>query len=73
MNDFNAAYPTLQDTFPHQLAFQDLTECITKDGDSAVAYGGFANVWKCTYRMDNSEKPIKVRSQCHLYLPDQNF
>jgi hypothetical protein len=68
----DTAYPTFRDSFNltglPQLPLQDLTGFIIKDGNFPVVRGGFGDVWKCTYHMN--QKPINVRSECCFYPLD---
>jgi hypothetical protein len=49
-----------------EAVLQDLSQYITKDGDYPVARGGFGEIWKCTYHID--QRSIKVCLQCCLSI-----
>lgn len=50
---------------PPEANLQDLTKHITKDEEYPAARGGFGEVWKCTYHMDQGQVKVRLRSLVH--------
>jgi len=50
---------------PPETNLQDLTKYITKDEEYPAARGGFGEVWKCTYHMDQGRVKVRLRSFVH--------
>ncbi|KAG2141626.1 kinase-like domain-containing protein [Suillus cothurnatus] len=53
-----------------EAVLQDLSQYITKDGDYPVARGGFGEIWKCTYHIDQRSIKVAVKA-LQVYAADQ--
>jgi len=50
-----------QSSVPPEEMVQDLTAYISKDHDSAVARGGFGEIWKCIYHADWGQVNVRLQ------------
>ncbi|KAG2742684.1 kinase-like protein [Suillus brevipes Sb2] len=58
------------DDLSHETMLQDLSTYITKDGDYAIARGGFGEIWKCTFHIDRTSVKVAVKA-LQVYESDQ--
>ncbi|KAG1811637.1 kinase-like domain-containing protein [Suillus variegatus] len=58
------------DDLPLEEMLQDLSKCITKDGDYPVTRGGFGEIWKCTLHINRSSVKVAVKA-LQVYADDQ--